>query len=97
MHPPPRQPHQFRLAARPDPIARGAAAVRMMIIKRLPARISQLMGSLGRIIMEVNAGSTRNKDAARMARKYPEFRKNPRTPKEMTNEICIEFKTVIFC
>ena len=28
--------------------------------------------------------------------KYPEFRKNPRTPKEMTNEICIEFKTVIF-
>ena len=29
--------------------------------------------------------------------KYSEFRKNPRTPKEMTNEICIEFKTVIFC
>ena len=29
--------------------------------------------------------------------KYLEFRKNPRTPKEMTNEICIEFKTVIFC
>lgn len=28
--------------------------------------------------------------------KYPEFRKNPRTQKEMTNEICIEFKTVIF-
>ena len=31
------------------------------------------------------------------AGKYPEFRKNPRTPKEMTNEICIEFKTEMFC